>query len=463
MGCCGTKKQPVEHSHPPVRQPPSQQSPPPSFESRYTTLETLTRSAFTRHLKATFNSTGQLRFVKVVRKAGLTDPARLTEVNILRNLDHPNVLRLLEVLDDPVNFYLCSEYVEGSPLLSFVSSRNLMSEATIAEIMYQVLSAVAYCHSKRVVHRDIRPEHIYVHQERDRWDLKVSDFGSAGILDPRHKLTGVLGSTLFLAPEVVKGNYDEKCDLWSCGILMYLLLTGTFPYAGESEKEVLKEMMSGRAEVKIAGVSNEAAVMLASLLTKDPKTRLSAPEALQHYWILSRVNHTTDLSPVLHNLQQFSARSQFRDALLTYLTTRVTSNSDIEALNSAFRQFDKNSDGIISLTELQTASSQILTESEVQSVLSQLDSNQDHRISYTEFLRAAQDHRKLLSRRNLEQAFRSMDVDQDGVLSVSELKEAMPGLWSDAQWSELLKEADTDGDGVINMKEFTTLLLRQDL
>lgn len=463
MGCCASSKQPVDL--PPKPSAPIQARLPPtatSFSSRYRVEATLNVSTFTTHLKATFLSTGQLRLIKVIHKTALQDPARLQEADILRTLDHPNVLRLLEVLEDPINYYLCSEYTEGSALLTFISTRRRISEAHAAEVMYQVLSAVAYCHSKGVVHRDIRPEHIVVQTGVDRWELKIADFGCATMLDPRKQLTGVLGSTFFLAPEVIRGSYSEKCDLWSCGILMYLLLTGHYPYAGQSEKEVMQLLMTGRAEVEITEVSNEARQLLSLLLLKNQKERISASEALQHYWISSRTTHSADLSQVLQRLKSFTAKSQLRDALLTYISARVTTDSNSTALTAAFRAIDKNGDGTISRSELQSASAQTLSEAEVKSLLSVLDSNKDGRISYLEFLRAAQDQRKTLSRRNLQQAFQSIDQDQDGVLSIEELKQALPSLWSDAQWTGLVAQADRNRDGVIDLREFTTLLLEQD-
>jgi len=462
MGCCASSKQPVVlPPKPSAPIQPRRPSPTTSFSSRYRVESTLRASTFTTHLKATFLSTGQLRLVKVIHKAALQDPARLQEADILRTLDHPNVLRLLEVLEDPINYYLCSEYAEGSALLSFISTRRLISEAHAAEVMYQVLSAVAYCHSKRVVHRDIRPEHIVVQTGVDRWELKIADFGCATMLDPRKQLTGVLGSTFFLAPEVMRGSYTEKCDLWSCGILMNLLLTGNYPYAGQSEKEVMQMLMTGRAEVQLPAVSNEAQQLLSLLLMKNQKERISATEALQHYWISSRTAHSADLSQVLQRLKSFNAKSQLRDTLLTYISARAATDSDSEALTAAFRAFDTNGDGTISRSELQSASAQMLSNAEVKSLMLALDSNKDGRISYLEFLRAAQDQRKTLSRASLQQAFSSIDQDQDGVLSVEELKQALPSLWSDAQWTGLVAQADRDGDGVIDLREFTMLLLDQ--
>lgn len=465
MGCC-TSKQPATQkplsSAPNLPSRPPASSAPASFSSRYRVEARISVSAFTTRLKATFLATGQLRFIKVIHKSALKDSVRLQEMDILRTLDHPNVLRLLEILEDPVNYYLCSEYAEGNSLLAFISSRRLISEAHAAEVMYQVLSAVAYCHSKGVVHRDIRPEHIVVQTGIDRWNLKLADFGCATMLDPHRQLTGVMGSTFFLAPEVIRGSYNEKCDLWSCGILMFLLLTGNYPYGGQSEKEAMQALMNDRTDIKITGISNEAQQLLYLLLCKNPKERASASEALQHYWISSRTSHSTDLSPVLQRLKSFTAKSQLRDALLTYISTRVTTDSDSAALLTAFRALDQNGDGTISRNELQSASTPLLSDIEVKSILSELDSNHDGRISYSEFLRAARDQRKTLSRRNLEQAFRSIDQDQDGVLSVEELKQALPSLWSDEQWAKLIAEADNDRDGVIDIKEFTTLLLKQD-
>ena len=167
------------------------------------------------------------------------------EIDILKNLDHPNILRLYEVFEDKKYIYLVTEYCQGGELFDEIISRQRFNEKDAAVIVKQLLSAIAYCHSKKVCHRDLKPENILI-DNKETLSIKLIDFGTSQRFEDEEKMELVLGTAYYIAPEVLKGQYDEMCDIWSCGVITYILLSGEPPFPGADDKEILKNVVMGK-------------------------------------------------------------------------------------------------------------------------------------------------------------------------------------------------------------------------
>lgn len=155
------------------------------------------------------------------------------EMSILKNLDHPNILKLFEVFEDQQKYQLVTEYCFGGELFDEILKIGCFSEKNAATIIEQVLLAVSYCHQIGVVHRDLKPENILIDKEQNNI-LKVIDFGTAVIYNKNTDLLeGVKGTSYYIAPEVLQSKYDERCDVWSIGVMLYILLSGYPPFDGE--------------------------------------------------------------------------------------------------------------------------------------------------------------------------------------------------------------------------------------
>lgn len=150
---------------------------------------------------------------------------------MLRAIPHPNVVQIYEMFEDQANFYIITELCEGGDLFSRVEKLRYFSEKDAAHVLEEVLMAVNHCHSKKICHRDLKPENILI-DEQNR--VKIIDFGTAGRVDPKKGIIGLKGTSYYVAPEVIdeKYAYDEKCDIWSIGVIMYVLLTGCAPFNG---------------------------------------------------------------------------------------------------------------------------------------------------------------------------------------------------------------------------------------
>ena len=173
--------------------------------------------AFGSVRKITHRVTGELRAVKTIHKKSLRSDEELetlfNEVSVLRNLDHPNILKLYEFYQDEKNFYLITELCNGGELFDRIISHGSFSEAMAANYMKQILSVVLYCHERHISHRDLKPENFLLDTSAEDANLKVIDFGTAQFFTPGNPMTAKFGTPYYIAPEVLKCHYDEKCDI----------------------------------------------------------------------------------------------------------------------------------------------------------------------------------------------------------------------------------------------------------
>lgn len=196
-------------------------------------------------------TTKEERAIKVVKKRTAKDTANLfAELEILRTMDHPNIIKLFEVFEHNGFLYVVTEYCSGGELFEYVRSNNRLTEKTISFIMKQIFSAVKYMHEKRIVHRDLKPENIVLEFKNmkgskcDAPPIKIIDFGTAVKLEKNY-LTDKVGSPYYVAPDVLDHKYNEKCDLWSCGVILYTLLSGSPPFKGRTQQEIFESIKKG--------------------------------------------------------------------------------------------------------------------------------------------------------------------------------------------------------------------------
>ena len=233
--------------------------------------------------------TGEKRAVKSIHKKSLmTEEDRkvvFTEVNILKSLDHPNIIRLYEFYQDEKNYYIITELCSGGELFDRIISGGTLSESVAADYIQQILSVLVYLHDRKIVHRDLKPENLLMSNPSNEAKIKVIDFGSSAVLKSDTKLTERTGTPYYIAPEVIKNEYTEKCDIWSAGVIMYIMLCGFPPFSGNSDKEILHKVSIGRYNFPSPewdNISYEAKDFIEKAMNINENLRLSAREALAH-------------------------------------------------------------------------------------------------------------------------------------------------------------------------------------
>lgn len=198
----------------------------------YEILDKLGEGAFGSVYKTCHKKTNFIRAVKALKKKHIEGNILNNEISVLKNLDHPNIIKLFECYYDSNYYYLIEEYCNGGDLYDYIKKQKFFSEKKAACIIYQLLSAINHLHSKKIVHRDIKPENIvFIQSEEKEVFIKLIDFGTS-IFIKNEPLTQELGTIYYIAPEVFKNNYNEKCDIWSCGIILYTMLCGHPPFRG---------------------------------------------------------------------------------------------------------------------------------------------------------------------------------------------------------------------------------------
>ena len=328
------------------------------------------------------------------------------EIEILRMMDHPNVIKLYEVYEDSRRYYLVSELLTGGELFDRISRKKTFSECDAALIMKQILGGISYCHSKNIVHRDIKPQNLLYESNDPSAKLKIVDFATSDIYEPNTVMNKKIGSPYYVAPGVLRGAYNEKCDIWSCGVILYLLLSGYYPFRGDTKDKILFNISKGQYTMvgpEWDHISNEGKDLIKDMLTYDYKNRISAADVLSHAWIKKFSQDNVDIQierNVLENLRMFNAQHKVSQTVLTFLVSKLTTKSEMENLRDVFIKLDKEGNGKLNKEELIAGYKEVygdlyIEEEVMDNIMKQVDIKKDGKINYTEFIVATIDKKKL--------------------------------------------------------------------
>jgi calcium-dependent protein kinase len=443
----------------------------------YTISAKIGSGAFGYVRLAVHKDSSQKRAVKTIDKESITKDMKertkfFNEVDILRRADHPNIIRLYEFYEDEKHYHLVTEYVGGGELFDFIIKSKMLSESIAANFMKQILSAVAYCHQQNIVHRDLKPENLLLDRESSDATVKVIDFGTSAIFEETKQLTQKYGTAYYIAPEVLRRDYNEKCDIWSCGVILYIFLSGRPPFGGKNDKDILTKVQQGTVPwgPEWEKISPEAKRLIKKMLEYDPKHRYSAAQALQDPWIISNSssNHQDNLfeASSLEKLKGFRVEQKLQHAVLTFIASQLINKEESKKLAETFRSIDKNGDGKLSKEELLEAYNQTMgreeAAEEVEKIMKSVDVNGSGFIDYTEFVTSCAKKETMLSVENLESAFKAFDSDGSGKISATELREMLGGEANSQNevWIKLIDDVDQDKDGEIDIREFKDMMVR---
>ena len=361
---------------------------------------------------------------------------------------------------------------KGGELFDEILQRGKFTERDAAVLMKQVLSCINYCHQNNIVHRDLKPENILLEQNKEFDQIKIIDFGTSLVYDPARNLDEKLGTPYYIAPEVLNKNYNSKCDIWSCGVISYILLSGIPPFNGTTDQEIMKKVREGQFSFDDRvwqTISENAKDFIRSLLTYRQEDRPTAAEALQHAWIAELATLTVDENlamNALDNLTQFKSNVHLKQATYAFIASQLLSKTERDNLSKVFKAFDKNGDGKLSLTEVKEGYlehyGRIMSDEEVQAMFAAVDTDNSGFIDYSEFVVAAMNEHQLASEDKLRAAFRMFDKDGSGIISAEEIREVLTFGGSNSLSTEavdkIIKQVDENGDGEISFEEFVRMM-----
>jgi len=275
-------------------------------------------------------------------------------------MDHPNIVKVYDYYEDSDRFHIIMEYCEGGELLEYIAKSGVFTEDMASHIMKQILSAIAYLHSQNIIHSDLKAENIMLVQKDDEdFYCKLIDFGMASKFDPDKKMSQIQGTPYYIAPEVLKNSYDSKADIWSLGVLVFILLTGTPPFKASSLKEIFNKILKGKVNFEdeiCKNISEEAIEFIKRLLKYDPVERPTALESLKISWIKTHLQKRKNIRMVsafaMRNLKKFNSERKLEMAVISYIANYVTTAQNNQALRDTFQLLDKDNDGVLSKQEL---------------------------------------------------------------------------------------------------------------
>lgn len=439
------------------------------FLDEYKVDHSLGSGSYGEVRKVIHKLTGQERAVKLFIKAENDEKTYFKvkkEIEVLKSLHHPSIIKIYEFFEDDKRIYIILEKCDGGELFDMITQNKFLGENVAAIVSKQIFSAAAYMHSQNIVHRDLKPENILLEETHDYLNLKIIDFGTACRYSIGSPLNEIVGSPFYLSPEVVNNSYGLECDVWSCGVILYILLSGYPPFDGKNNLEIfnkIKKMQFDFNKPVWAGVSELARDLIRKLL-QPAKSRISALEALNHPWIRSQ---GSSLAPKLdlidslkQNLQEFNSRNKLHGAITAFISSQVISNRDTKHIREAFKALDTNSDGKISKEEL----AQGLTENPelVLQIMHKVDTDQNGFIDLDEFIQAAISEKVLLTKENLKKAFDMFDLDSSGKISFVELQTVLGvGLGAGKKiWEDIMKQKNHQHDDEMSFEEFCAIILK---
>ena len=325
-----------------------------SVSDHYTLQQTIAHLPYGKIVKSIHKQSQLIRSIKILN-IKLNDSFVINErhlrieVKTLSKLDHPNILRVFDILHDDLKLYIIMEYWTGGLLLDKIKENGYLTEKISGNIIHQILSGVKYCHDNKVIHRDLNPKKIFMMNNDNTPSVKIGEFGSSVFIDPELKFEGKFDSWVYVAPEVADDNYNEKCDLWSVGVIMYVVLTGRTPFIENCEQfcdENSKKAELNLEVLKSLKISNQAIDLIQKLLCVDYLQRISAEEALKHPWFkLLKSNDPTierNLDSALVSLKNYSHSSKLIDSIQEFIAKQIVTHKESKDIIEVFKTLDSD-------------------------------------------------------------------------------------------------------------------------
>ena len=428
--------------------------------------------------------TDTIRAMKIINKSANCseedDKEIFNEINILRTMDHPNILKIFEFYSNKQSYSIVTEFCSGGELFQEIVDKGPFHENYSAYVMYQIFSAINYCHNMHIVHRDLKPENILI-LDRDRNGyprIKICDFGTSKMFEKGAVEKKLVGSSYYIAPEVLKKHYNEKCDIWSCGVILYILLSGRPPFGGENDTEIMERVAIGKYDLEsppFNKLSNSVIDLIKKLLVMNPSKRISAEEALAHPWfkenkthaLINQIKDENTVKKLLDNLKRYKSDSVIQETALAYLVHNFPQMHDVVNACKLFNQIDVNGDGRITekefLNGLKSKLKIATLEDDVHLIFKNIDMDNNGYIEYEEFVRAAVSKERFINENVLKFAFRYFDKDGSGEITFDEIEEVFKQSIKDKSkvhqgLKQIIKEVDTNGDGKISFEEFSDIM-----
>ena len=444
-----------------------------NISDKYEVIKLLGTGTFGKVAEVRNKISKQIFACKEIAKKKILDINKLnTEIAIMIKADHPNIIKLYEIYQDNSHIDLIMEECKGGELFNRII-RNIenhknYSEKSAAKIFKQLISAIAYCHSQGICHRDLKPENILFLSDEEDSPIKVIDFGLSKIFGKynniiNNEMTSFVGTAYYVSPEVLQGKYDEKCDIWSAGVILYIMLNGVPPFNGANDNEIyrrISQMKLSFPESNWKNISDDAKDLIKKMIC-PPDRRFNAQQVLNHVWIEKNAPHSKGniIHLNLKQLKNYIYTSKIQKAVLIFIASRLHEN-EVNHLKQTFEEIDLNKDGTLTFDEIKTCLSKLIVDDgSFETLFNALDTDNNGKVAYTEFLAGLIEENIYMKQEKLLDAFKLFDFDNDGKISKNEVIRVLKGInINDNNLKESINLFDINKDNKLDYKEFVEMM-----
>ena len=465
----------------------------------YSILEFIKQSKYNLVYKVKLKKSNEIRMMKIFNlqnKSNVTEKDIMNQIDILKTLSHPNIIKLYRVFYYANKIYLIYEYCPEGNLFEYITSSDSLNENKSRQIMYQIISALNYLHHHKIILCNLSPEHIVIqNKNKDNnsiW-VKIIDFGAFNLLSFNNNNIVISSgyktvSNLNVVPPEM--NLSFKTDIWSCGVIMYFLLSGDYPFKGHNIKEIRTQIsIFNNKTIKFEGeiwddISTEGKNFLGKLLEFNQYLRPNSQNLLEEPWLKydnekgEKIFSSNAFKNAIKNAKNFHNKNQIKEWLISFIIRHLAKSEDLDSLRNCFVSLDKDSDGIISKEDLLIGLNKIMTPKEAEDEANIILNNihcKNGEINYDDFIKASVNKEDLINDKNLTFIFKLIDKDHSGRVSKEELKQFFLANKEDEElkkflelkkknkndiFTQFIDELDISGDGMLNLKEFKQLMVK---
>ncbi|KAL4567652.1 hypothetical protein LXL04_023241 [Taraxacum kok-saghyz] len=392
------------------------------------------------------------------------------EVEIMKHLPkHDNIVTLKDSYEDENAVHIVMELCEGGELFDRIVARGHYTERAAAAIMKTIVEVVQICHTHGVMHRDLKPENFLFANKKETAALKTIDFGLSIFFKPGEVFKEIVGSPWYMAPEVLKRNYGPEIDVWSAGVILYILLCGVPPFWAETEQGVAQAIIKSVYDFKRdpwPKVSDNAKDLVKKMLDPDPKSRFTAQQVLEHPWLLNaKTAPNVSLGEVVRaRLKQFSVMNKLKKRALRVIAEHL-SIGEVADIKETFDMMDLGKNGKINFEELRNGLYKLgnqMNDADIQILLESADADGDGTLNYGEFVAISIHLKRMANDEHLHKAFSFFDQNKNGYIEFEELRHALSDDENVNNTEEvinaIMRDVDTDKDGRISYDEFAAMM-----